>query len=126
MLENGAPSGIVPVTCVLFRQRPKGSFDGLQLTRTKFTRKIFIRHALPNMRRWASPLGVLRSYYKAVSTYAVYFIDTAAERIASGDRVGALRAVAAAFWVSPIHVARDLLRPTSPLRAGHARKNARS
>jgi glycosyltransferase involved in cell wall biosynthesis len=116
--------GFVPVTCVLFRQRPKGSFDSLQLTRTKYTRKIFVRHALPNLRRWSSPLGVLRSYYKSVSTYAVYFLDTAAERVASGDRVGALRAMAAAFWVSPIHVVRDLLRPTSPLRAGVARRKA--
>lgn len=111
--------GFTPTPCVLFRQRPPGSFNSLQLNRNKYTRGIFLRHALPNRHRWPSLAALGRSYCGAVSTYYDYFIEAAEACALNGDRRGALRAVAAAFWVLPQRATGSLFRRT--LRAARAR-----
>ncbi|MDP3737112.1 MAG: glycosyltransferase [Hyphomonadaceae bacterium] len=101
--------GHVQEPCVLFRQRKKGAFNALQLRRAGYTRRIFIRHALANRKRWGSALEMIRSYFESVSTYYSYFMDVAADRAMSGDRVGAAKALASAFWVLPTRTVRALL-----------------
>lgn len=98
--------GFVSVPCVLFRQRDMGSFDKLQLLRTGYTRKIFMRHAMADLKRWSSPVEFLRSYFGSVSTYHSYFMDAAEHRALNGDRMGALRAYACAAWIFPTRAVR--------------------
>ncbi len=101
--------GFVPVTCVLFRQRPPGSFDDLQLRRMGYTRKIFWRHAWPSRREWRGAKELLRDYFKAVETYYAYFVSSAAGRARAGDRAGALKALAFAFRTAPHRVLKGLV-----------------
>jgi glycosyltransferase involved in cell wall biosynthesis len=100
--------GHVRVPCVLFRQRRKGSFDALQFKRAGYTRRIFIRHALPNRRRWKSSVAMLRSYFGSVSNYYSYFMDVAGERSERGDRLGAIRALACAVSIFPTRAIRSM------------------
>jgi glycosyltransferase involved in cell wall biosynthesis len=99
--------GFVRSACVLFRQRTMGSFDKLQLKRTRYTRKIFMRHAMADLRRWRGPISFLRSYFGAVSTYHSYFMDAAEYRALQGDRMGTLRAYASAAWIFPTRAIRQ-------------------
>jgi hypothetical protein len=107
--------GFVKTPCVLFRQRAKGSFDKLQMTRVMYTRKIFMRHAWPNRRRWKSLGEVARSFFYSRQYYYQYFAEVAADRARAGKRFGAMAAMWSAFRVFPTRAARSLVRP-SPLR----------
>ena len=109
------PVGVFAAPCVLFRQRPPGSFDSLQLTRVRYTRRVFARHALPAWRRWASPLALVHAYNGAVGHYCGYFVRAAASRAERGERREALRSIARAFRILPAHTVLNVLRPT-PLR----------
>jgi len=109
--------GFVPVPCVLFRQRPvTDDEDDVQARRVPYTRKIFLRHALPEMRRWSSPLGWIRSYGRTLSPYYRYFARAAQSRAERGDRLGATKAILHAVRIGPARAARDFVLDT-PLRA---------
>lgn len=103
--------GLVKVPCVLFRQRKKGTFDKLQMTRAGYTRRIFFRHAKPNRNRWKTSLGLWRSYFGAVGIYYDYFLETAGDRGRRGERWGALKAVGCAFAISPARAIRNAVKP---------------
>ena len=107
--------GVFHAPCVLFRQRPPGSFDSLQLTRVRYTQRVFARHALPAWRRWRSPLELVRAYNGAVSQYCGYFAGAATSRAERGERGEALRCVSRAFRILPAHTVMNVMRPT-PLR----------
>jgi len=108
--------GFVAVRCVLFRQRPvTDDEDDVQARRVPYTRKIFLRHALPEMRRWPSPFAWLRSYGRTLSPYYRYFARAAQSRAERGDRLGSTKALLHALRISPVRVARDVLTDT-PLR----------
>lgn len=104
--------GFVPVDCVLFRQRPSGTFDSIQLNRSAFTRRIFLRHALPHRKRWPSLRAMVRSYYACQNYYWRYFLETASLRAQRGQRWGVVKAWSSAFWVYPSGTLRALLRRT--------------
>ncbi|MEZ6030849.1 MAG: glycosyltransferase family 2 protein [Hyphomonadaceae bacterium] len=94
--------GFTPTQCVLFRQRPPGSFDKLRLRRLGFGRKVFFRHAVPEWRLWKSPFAFMGAYTKVVWQYFDYFTEAAIERSEQGERKAALGAVAGAFRVFPL------------------------
>jgi glycosyltransferase involved in cell wall biosynthesis len=104
--------GHVKVPCVLFRQRAQATFDTLQLRRTRYTRKIFLRHALPNRKRWGGTVDVVRSYFGSVATYYAYFMDAAEYRALNGKRFGALKALVCAVSIFPTRAVRQI--PTTP------------
>ncbi len=114
-LAKTHPVGFVPVRCVLFRQRRPGEEDALQRQRIRFTRRVFFRHALPGFRKWPSAVAFLRAYNRSMSPYFTYFLLAAVRRAKSGDRVGALAALARTFTLGPVHTMRLLHKP-SPLR----------
>jgi glycosyltransferase involved in cell wall biosynthesis len=105
----------VALPCVLFRQRPAGSYDALVLSRIPYTRKVFMRHAIPAWRKWRSPKAWLHSYFATLLGFYTYFADAAVERAAKGDAKGVRFAVRHALLVFPFRAVRQLLRPT-PLR----------
>lgn len=107
--------GFVETPCILFRQRPPGTFDDLQMRRVSFTRRVFLRHALPARKRWRSPLELVRSYFAAVTPYFNYFVEVAIARSEQGERRGALQAMSRALRIFPTRGLRMLARPT-PLR----------
>jgi hypothetical protein len=106
----------VAVPCVLFRQRPSGSYDALVLSRIPYTRKVFMRHAMPVWRKWRSPKEWLHSYFATLLGFYTYFANAAVERAAKGDAKGARFAVRRALLVFPFRAVRQLVTPT-PLRA---------
>ncbi len=102
--------------CVLFRQRPPGSYDALRLRRLGFGRRVFLRHALPEWRLWPSPRGLLRSYQNVLWQYYEYFVSAAAERAEAGaPRKDILRAIWGAFRTFPLRASYHLVAP-KPLR----------
>lgn len=110
----------LPVPAILFRSRPKGSSDKLQLTRFLFTTRIFMRHALPNWRRFRSPLHIVKAYSRSIEYYYEYFCEAADLRVDKGDRFGAVNALGRALMISPARALRDLFR-TSQFRRSIAR-----
>lgn len=100
--------------CVLFRQRPPGSYDALRLRRLGFARKVFLRHALPEWRVWGSPKAMLNSYRDVIWQYYEYFVDAAVARAEAGEP-GVLRAILGAMRVFPARAAFHLVAP-KPLR----------
>lgn len=100
--------GHVKTPCVLFRQRAKATFDTLQLRRTQYTRKIFMRHALPNQKRWARKIDIVRAYFGAVNTYFTYFMEAAEYRVLRGERLGAAKALLSAASIFPTRAVRQL------------------
>src|SRR5262249_34178611 len=54
--------GYVAIPCLLFRGRPDGTYDSLQLRRAGYDRKVFFRHAIPEWRIWSSPRDFMRAY----------------------------------------------------------------
>lgn len=93
--------GFTPTLCVLFRQRPPGSFDKLRTMRLGFARKVFMRHALPEWRVFGHPLGIMKGYTGSIRQYFDYFVDAAERRSHDGDRKQALAAIGGAFRVFP-------------------------
>jgi hypothetical protein len=106
----------VAVPCVLFRQRPSGSYDALILSRIPYTRKVFMRHAMPVWRKWRSPKEWLHSYFATLLGFYTYFAEAAVERAIRGDAQGARFALRHALLVFPFRAVKQLLTPT-PLRA---------
>jgi len=105
-----------PVPCVLFRQRPPGSYDALRFRRLGFGRRVFWRHALPEWRVWPSPKGLLASYRNVMWQYYEYFVDAATERAERGARRGEIwRAIWGAFRTFPLRASYHLVAP-KPLR----------
>lgn len=105
-----------PVPCVLFRQRPPGSYDALRLRRLGFGRRVFFRHALPEWRVWPSPKGLLQSYRDVMWQYYEYFVSAATERAERGaPRNDIRRAIWGAFRTFPLRATYHLIAP-KPLR----------
>ena len=101
--------GFVAIPSVLFRQRPQGTFNKMQLRRSAFTRRIFVRHSIPNRHRWRSWKSLIRSYYACQTYYWLYFVDVASQRSRAGDRWGAFKAMSSAFWIIPSRTIRRIL-----------------
>lgn len=104
-----------PGPCVLFRQRPAGSYDALRFRRLGFGRRVFLRHAVPEWRVWGSPKGVLESYRNVLWQYYEYFVEAAVARAQSGDRAGTWRAIWGATRTFPLRAAYHMIAP-KPLR----------
>jgi glycosyltransferase involved in cell wall biosynthesis len=100
--------------CVLFRQRPPGSYDALRLRRLGFARKVFLRHALPEWRVWGSLKAMMSSYRDVVWQYYEYFVEAAVTRAEAGEP-GVLRAILGALRVFPLRGSYHLIAP-KPLR----------
>jgi glycosyltransferase involved in cell wall biosynthesis len=103
--------GLVQVPCVLFRQRRKGTFDKLQMTRVGYTRRIFFRHAKPQRKRWKTTIDMWRAYFGSVEIYYNYFLEVAQDRGLRGERWGAVKAIGFAFRILPVRAVRSLARP---------------
>lgn len=101
--------------CVLFRQRPAGSFDALRFRRLGFGRRVFLRHALPEWRVWPSLGALLDSYRDMLWQYYEYFVNAASERADNGERAGAWRAIWGAWRTFPLRASYQLIAP-KPLR----------
>lgn len=101
--------GFTPTPCVLFRQRPPGSFHELQLRRANFTRRIFMRHASEALRRSRSLVALMRAYRGALSQYYDYFIDAAVGASARGENRAAVQPVTFAFAVFPLRTLKLIL-----------------
>lgn len=111
--------GYVAEQCVLFRQRAAGTFDQLRQARLGFTRRVFFRHALAEWRTWTSLGRFARAYRGALWQYYVYFTEAAVERVQSGDRRAAQRAIVGAFRVFPLRAGFHVIAPR-PLRTAFA------
>jgi glycosyltransferase involved in cell wall biosynthesis len=101
--------------CVLFRQRPPGSFDALRFRRLGFGRRVFLRHAIPERRVWPSLRALSNSYRDVLWQYYEYFSQAAVERGESGDRKGVWRAIWGAWRTFPFRASLHLIAP-KPLR----------
>lgn len=100
---------VVHTESVLFRGRPLGSYDALQLKRSHYDRKVFLRHALAEWRIWKSPGQFFNAYYGTLRHYYRYFVDLALRHAARGERWQALRAIWFAFRVFPLRTTYHLL-----------------
>jgi len=109
--------GFIQTPSVLFRQRPAGSFDSLQLHRLAYTPGIFFRHAIPASNRWRTWADLLRSYVATLRVYHNYFVDAAISRANSNQRMSALRAIWIAMLILPPQTFKILLRKTPLQRA---------
>jgi hypothetical protein len=107
--------GFAAEHCVLFRQRPPGTFDELRLRRLRFARQVFFRHAWAERALWNDWRGVLDAYREVLWQYYVYFTEAAAERARAGDRKAARRAIWGAFRTFPLRATYHLVAP-KPLR----------
>ncbi|MEH2526144.1 MULTISPECIES: glycosyltransferase family 2 protein [unclassified Bradyrhizobium] len=105
--------GFVRQPCVLFSQRETGTYDSLQLRRAKFTRRIFLRNAIPEWRVWASPIAFARSYFEVTDHYFFYFAETALDHANKGERWLAICAIWRAFTMFPSRALRKLLSDSS-------------
>ena len=101
-------------TCVLFRQRPPGSFDALRFRRLGFGRRVFLRHALPERRVWPSFRAMTHSYRDVLWHYYEYFVEAAVERAEKGGP-GVWRAIWGAWRTFPLRATYHLIAP-KPLR----------
>ncbi len=116
-IARRARIGFVARPCVLFRDRPPGSYDKLQLRRIPFTRKVFLRHAWAERTRWPSVQAWLRSYFSCFQFFYYYFADAVEERACTGRPMKAWRAAAIAFGLFPTRAIRNLMQDT-PIRRG--------
>lgn len=105
--------GFLRHPCVLFSQRETGSYDGLQLRRAKFTRRIFWKNAIPEWRVWASPIAFAKSYFGVTAHYFFYFSETALDHAKKGERLAAICAIWRAFAMFPSRALRKLLSDSS-------------
>lgn len=111
--------GLIATPCVLFRQRDPGSFDQLQRTRQKYTKRIFRRHAFLSREvpfERLRPGRIYRAYAGSVWQYFDYFCTHAVERANAGEYTGARRALFGAFVTLP-HVAISRFIRSPDLRA---------
>lgn len=118
--------GFTPTQCVLFRQRPRGTFDKMQLRRSAFTRRIFLRHARKNPGRWSNLREMIRSYYGTQMYYWFYFIDAARLRAEQGQKWGVVKAFSSALWIYPTRTLRSFIKDAdtrSIIRTAVSRKS---
>jgi glycosyltransferase involved in cell wall biosynthesis len=101
--------GFCPVPSVLFRSRPRGTFDALQRQRVGFDRLVFLRHAIPEWRIWGSPMAFSRAYSATLMQFYKYFAAAALERASLGKRRAALRAIWDAAGVFPLRAVYHLV-----------------
>ena len=101
--------GFVRQPCVMFAQRETGTYDSLQLRRARFTRRVFLKNAIPEWRVWTSPIAFARSYFEVTSHYFFYFTETALDHANKGERWLAIRAIWRAFRIFPSRALRKLL-----------------
>jgi glycosyltransferase involved in cell wall biosynthesis len=107
-----------PAPCVLFRQRPPGSYDALRLRRLGFGRRVFIRHALQELRLWRSPKSMFGAYQNVLWQYYEYFSSAAVERAARAAPRGEIfRAIWGAVRTFPFRAAYHLIAPKPLQRA---------
>lgn len=100
----------IETPCVLFRQRPPGSYDALRLRRLGFGRRVFLRHALPEMKVWDSPRNLLHSYRDVMWQYFEYFSNAAVERAETGaPRKDIWRALWGAWRTFPLRTTAHIL-----------------
>ena len=118
--------GFSKTLCVLFRQRPPGTFDALRLMRLGFTRRVFLRHAIPEHKLWQSFRKLLSAYTKVHWQYYDYFTDAAIDRARLGERKAARRAVWGAFRTFPMRATFHLVSNTALRYALFAAGGARS
>jgi glycosyltransferase involved in cell wall biosynthesis len=97
--------GFANAPCVLFRQRPPGSFDALRMRRLGFSRRVFFRHASSEWRLWGSPQRFLQAYRQVLWQYFEYFGDAAVSRAEAGQGADARRALLGAFRTFPLRTA---------------------
>ena len=109
--------GFSKTLCVLFRQRPPGSFDQLRLMRLGFARRVFFRHAIPEHKLWKNFGNLLDAYTKVLWQYYDYFTDAAIDRARAGERRSARRAVWGAFRTFPLRTSFHILSNTALHRA---------
>jgi glycosyltransferase involved in cell wall biosynthesis len=102
--------GFVPRLCVLFRQRPAGSFDDLQWKRLGYARRVFLRAVRRAGYRRLRPAHGLRSMAHHLGMYYAYFVESAGIHLTHGRHRAARRALGYAAVASPAHLARDLVR----------------
>jgi len=100
--------------CVLFRQRPPGTFDALRLRRLGFARRVFLRHAIPERRVWPNLRAIAHSYRDVLWHYYEYFVEAASAR-AGKREPGVWRAIWGAWRTFPIRATYHLIAP-KPLR----------
>ncbi len=108
-IVNQYPAAIIDEPGVLFRGKAPGTADDLHTLRVSFTRKVFLRHYLANPKRWKSPIGVLRSYFKCVQHYYLYFVESAERHLEDENRDGARRVLLQAFLTIPSRFVRQVL-----------------
>lgn len=102
--------GFVPTPSVLFRQRPKGSFDTLQWRRLGFMRRVLCRTLANAGRHRPSLRLIIRIVMRHHGMYYQYFKESAATHLAVGEQREAWLALARAVASSPPHAARDMVR----------------
>jgi glycosyltransferase involved in cell wall biosynthesis len=107
--------GFVAVPCVLFRQRPYGTYDELGWQRLGFTRRVFMRNWRRAGKRRPGLLRTVRSFVRLSGPFYDGFVFIARDRFRRGERRSGMLALARAVWASPAHAARAILWPRSPL-----------
>ena len=101
--------------CVLFRQRAPGTFDALRLQRLGCGRRVFLRHALPELRVWPGLRAIARSYRDVLWQHYAYFVEAAVDRAEKGEP-GVWRAIWGAWRTFPLRTTYQLIAST-PLRS---------
>lgn len=101
----------IEAPCVLFRQRPPGTYTALRLRRLGFGRRVFLRHALPEFKVWGSWRGLTNSYRDVMWQYYEYFVNAATECAARGERGETWRSIWGAFRTFPMRATFHMIAP---------------
>jgi glycosyltransferase involved in cell wall biosynthesis len=107
--------GFVAVPCVLFRQRPYGTYDDLGWQRLGYMRRVFFRNWRRAGNRRPGLLWTARNFVRLSGPFYDGFIFIARDRFRQGQRRSGLMALARGVWASPVHALLGLARPGSPL-----------
>jgi glycosyltransferase involved in cell wall biosynthesis len=103
--------GYTATPCILFRGRPAGVYDSLQILRLGYDRRVFFRHAIHAWRVWRSPREFMLAYSQTLEHFYRYFVDAAAARVVARNYPGALKAALSAFRVFPLRATLHFLVP---------------
>ena len=111
--------GFVPVSSVLFRQRPASAEgEGLEWRRLGYMYRVFWRNirrgrAAGRLPSWPT---LARSLLDHLGAYSGYFANSAVAHADQGERRRAVRALGRAFAASPLHAVAGIVRPR-PMRS---------
>lgn len=94
----------VPVPCMLFRQRPTGTDDQLNLRRLACMRRVFWRNVRRASGRRPSAPALLRNLIRHNGGFAGHFLSSWRHHAAAGDWRPARHALRGAILASPPHV----------------------